>query len=230
MTQELGRVERPSAEQYRGKRKLLLVPLLYAPQTDNEEGLAIVARYWEQVRIQTGALEGGLGALRHIYCESLVQGGDEGLNYLKMADQNSYELVSVKCRAGAALEATEDPDTFMEMVDLQRFMVLPLASQKVANRLQEWFTESDRARYGHIARRIDATLQADETGLILIGERHQVQFPADIAVFYVSPPALDEYRHWFQNWVARQREQQVPDDTGPETTARDTPAQPVDSE
>jgi len=225
MTQELGKVERPAAEQYRGKRKLLLVPLLYAPQTDNEEGLAIVARYWEQVRIQTGALEASLGSLSHVYCESLVQGGTEGLSYLEMADQNSYELVKAKCEAGAALEPTEDQETFMEMVDLQRFMVLPLASQKVASRLQEWFTESDRARYLHIAQRIDTTLEADETGLILIGERHQVQFPPDIEVFYVSPPALDEYRRWLLNWVTRQREQQVPEDAG-----GDSPAETASSE
>lgn len=214
MTQELGRVVRPTAEQYRGKRKLLLVPLLYAPQNDDEEGLAIVARYWDQVRTQTGALEASLGPLSHIYCESLVQGGNEGLSYLELADQNSHRLVSVKCQAGAVLEPTEDQETFMEMVDLQRFMVLPLASQKVANRLQEWFSETDRARYGHIARRIDATLQADETGMILIGERHQVQFPPDIEVFYVSPPALDEFRRWLQNWVTRQREQPAPEDAG----------------
>jgi len=39
----------------------------------------------------------------------------------------------------------------------------------------------------------------------LISERHQVQFPSDIEVFYVSPPALDEYRRWFQNWMDQQQ-------------------------
>jgi hypothetical protein len=39
----------------------------------------------------------------------------------------------------------------------------------------------------------------------LISERHQVQFPADIEVFYVAPPALDEFRRWLQNWMAQQR-------------------------
>lgn len=207
MTQELGRVERPSADQYQGKRKLLLVPLLYGPQSGSDEGLAIVAKYWDQVRAQVGGLESSLGLLNHIYCESLVLGGAEGLSYLEMGDQNSYHLVKAKCEAGAVLEPTEDQETFMEMVDLQRFMVLPLASQKVADRLQEWFTACDHARYEHIGNRIDSSLQANETGLILIGERHQVQFPSDIEVFYVSPPALDEFRRWLQNWVARQREE-----------------------
>ena len=32
-----------------------------------------------------------------------------------------------------------------------------------------------------------------------------MQFPSDIEVFYVSPPALDEYRRWFQNWIEQQQ-------------------------
>ena len=218
MTQELGRVERPSADQYQGKRKLLLVPLLYGPQSGGDEGMAIVSKYWEQVNAQIGGLESSLGSLNHIYCESLVTGGDEGLSYLEMADQNSYQLVKAKCEAGAVLEATEDQETFMEMVDLQRFMALPLASQKVADRLQEWFTACSHARYEHIGSRIDSSLQTNETGLILIGERHQVQFPSDIEVFYVSPPALDEFRRWLQNWVTRQQEERETR-SGPEDLA-----------
>ena len=48
---------------------------------------------------------------------------------------------------------------------------------------------------------IGSTLGENEGGLLLISERHQVQFPEDIEVFYVSPPALDEFRRWLQNWL-----------------------------
>jgi hypothetical protein len=40
---------------------------------------------------------------------------------------------------------------------------------------------------------------------LIINERHQVQFPADVDVFYVAPPALDQFRRWLDDWVARQR-------------------------
>ena len=40
----------------------------------------------------------------------------------------------------------------------------------------------------------------------MISDRHQVQFPGDIEVFYVAPPALDEFRRWMQNWLARQQD------------------------
>ncbi|MCI0829770.1 MAG: hypothetical protein J4N67_06500, partial [Chloroflexi bacterium] len=86
-----------------------------------------------------------------------------------------------------------------------RCMMVPLASTSVASKLQEWLSDSNRQRYEHIANRIDSTLGENETGLLLISERHQVQFPSDIEVFYVSPPALDDYRRWLQNWMEQQQ-------------------------
>ena len=35
MAEELGRIQRPTASQYDGRRKLLLVPLIYGPQADD---------------------------------------------------------------------------------------------------------------------------------------------------------------------------------------------------
>ena len=207
--QELGRVERPPADQFLGKRRLLLVPLMFAPPADPEgeesEGQAIYQRYWDQVRTQVDALAAGLSGLHRIYHESLVEGGDEGLAYLQMADLHAHAMIQVRCQAGATLEATESIDLLLETMDLQRCLMIPLASETVATRLQEWLSDSTHNRYEHIAQQIDQTLQGDETGLLLINERHQVQFPTDIEVFYIAPPALDEYRRWVQNWAARQQ-------------------------
>ena len=83
--------------------------------------------------------------------------------------------------------------------------MIPLASETVAVKLPELFTESNKSRYQHIASQIDSTLGENEVGLLLVSERHQIQFPDDIEVFYVSPPALDEFRRWLQNWAARQQ-------------------------
>ena len=209
MTQELGRINRPSAAQYQGLRKLLLVPLVYGP-SDDQEGAAVLQNYWEQVQTQVAALETALGSLQHIYHESLTVGGDEGLEQLGATDQRSHRFIRDKCEAGAALEATEDLDALLETLDLQRCMMIPLASPAVAARLQEWYAESNRRRYEHIASRIDGTLEEDAVGLLMISDRHQVQFPGDIEVFYVAPPALDEFRRWMQNWLARQQNDPPP--------------------
>ena len=207
--QELGRVERPPADRFQGKRRLLLVPLMMAPPPDlvekDSEPQAIYARYWGQVRTQVDALVSAMGGLHRIYHESMMEGGEAALAYLEVADPNAYALAHVRYQAGATLEATEDINLISESLDLQRCLMLPLTNEGVAARLQQWLAESTRGRYEYIAGRIDQTLQPDETGLLLIGERHQVQFPTDIEVFYVAPPALDEYRRWLQNWAATQQ-------------------------
>lgn len=217
--QAVGRIERPAAEQYRGRRCLLLTPLLYAappagPEDDQAAaGQVILQRYWEQVQTQVDALAAGFGGLQRIYHESLTEGGDAGLSYLQLADPNSCALVKAKQPDGAALEATESWELLTETLDLQRCLLVPFTNETVLSRIREWFDAANRSRYEHIARRIDETLQGDETGLLLINERHQVQFPADIEVFYIAPPALDEYRRWLQNWAAR-RERELAAEPG----------------
>ena len=204
--QELGRIVRPSAAQYDGRRKLILVPLVYSPAPDEADGAAALQNYWEQAQTQVTALENALGGLQRVYHESVTASGDEGLEQLRSGDLRSHAFVSLKCESGAELEDTEDFEILMETLDLQRCLMMPLASASVASRLHEWHGEANRRRYEHIAARIDETLAEDGLGLMLISERHQVQFPVDIEVFYVSPPALDEFRRWLQNWAARQQQ------------------------
>lgn len=239
--QELGRIERPAAEQYRGKRRLLLLPLVYGPPPltaaeageegpeeppEESRGQVILERYWEQAQVQVNALAASLGGLGRIYHESLIEGGEPGLAYLQLTDRHSHRLVQAGCQAGAALEATESLELLAETLDLQRCLMVPFTSEKVAARIQEWFAAGRRNRYEYIAQQIDQTLQPDETGLLLINERHQVQFPADVEVFYIAPPALDEFRRWLQNWTARlQREEEAELSGPPPATSQPSPGE-----
>lgn len=219
MAEELGRITRPATGNYQGKRKLLLAPLVQLaapPDAIPPEGAQIVARYWDQVDVQVRAVQNALGTITHIYHENLPEGGDAGLGYLEATNQASHQLVRRLVAAGASLETTESMDIMAEALDLQRCLMQPLMSPDVANRLQEWFADANRRRYDFIASSIHATLGEDEAGILLINERHQAQFPAEIEVIYVAPPALDEFRRWAQNWseqIQRQMsEQPVPDD------------------
>ena len=222
MSQELSRMERPSTDRFSNKRKLLLVPLLSGPPTGSEEGMAILTRYWEQVQTQISDLESKLGGLRHIYHESLTSSGDEGLKQLEAMDQRSHGLITAKCQARAALEATEDQEILLEALDLQRCLMVPLMTEKVSLALNEWMAERNRSRYEKIGSQIDETLGENELGLLMINERHQVQFAEDIEVFFVAPPALADFRTWFQQWAAQQQQaaaaaqQAEPEEPGPE--------------
>ena len=209
MTQELGRIERPSSEPFQEKRKLLLIPCLYQPPDSAEEGLAILDRYWSQVRSQISSLEMKLGQILHVYHENLLDSGDEGLQKLDVLDAEGSALVRVICSAGASIEVIEDEELLNETLDLQRCLMLPFMSQKVGTSLHEWFLDTLHKRYDHISSTIDQTLKEGEIGLLLISERHQVQFPSDIEVFFVAPPALDEFRRWMEIWITQQRANQA---------------------
>lgn len=205
MSQELGRISRPTSAQYEGRRKLLLVPLVYGPTREAPDGIEVLQSYWDQMQLQVESLQGTLGGLHRIYHESLCDSGEQGLEQLGKADQRSYEFVKAKCQAGAVLEATEDTDRLLETLDLQRCLLIPLGSEKVSTRLHEWFSESNRNRYQYIANQIDETLGENEVGLLLVSERHQIQFPGDIEVFFVSPPALGDFHRWLENWISQQQ-------------------------
>ena len=45
-------------------------------------------------------------------------------------------------------------------------------------------------------------MDSSDVGLLVINERHQVQFPSDVEVFYVAPPSLDEFRRWIERWIS----------------------------
>ena len=45
---------------------------------------------------------------------------------------------------------------------------------------------------------INETLKDDEIAILFIREGHGVQFPDDVEVFSVAPPALDEIHRWLR--------------------------------
>lgn len=228
MVEELGRITRPATANYQGKRKLLLASLIHlAVPADSmpPEGAEILGRYWDQVDVQVRAVQNALGSVTHVYHENLPEGGDAGLGYLEVSGQGSHKLTAGLVEAGAVLETTESMAVLAETLDLQRCLMQPLMSPDVASRLQEWFGEANHRRYEFVANAIDTTLGEDETGLLLINERHQVQFPGDIEVIYIAPPALDEFRRWLQNWSEQlQREMANPTADPDETDVPETSA------
>ncbi|MCL4367626.1 MAG: hypothetical protein M1337_00350 [Actinobacteria bacterium] len=199
MAQELGRMEKPAADHFGSARKLFLVPLLFAPPKPPEDYVGLFERYWCGVQDHLAHLTARLGAARRIYHEAVSASGDAGLKVIEALNSKSYEIVRSAVEGGAELVATEDEELTREMIDWQRCLLSGLTSQKVAKLAYESYQETAKKRYEHIARRIDETLQPEEVGILLIQEDHRVQFPGDIQVFYVAPPALDEIHRWVRD-------------------------------
>jgi guanylate kinase len=98
----------------------------------------------------------------------------------------------------AKLEAAEGIDELTEFMDWSRCLMVGLQNQKVIGKIYESYIEAGKKRNECITAKIDKTLQKDETGILIMRESHQVQFPTDIQIIYVAPPALDEIKRWLR--------------------------------
>jgi hypothetical protein len=213
MSQELGKIEKPSVEEYRAARKLFFVPLLFTPRDIQGELFEKVFRYWDQVEVQLTSLELKLGIAKKVYHELVPVGGEEGSKIIEELNSTSYGIIKARLDKGAELEALEDADLLTESMDWTRCLAVGLQNAKVFDKVYESYIQAQKKRNEHIAKMINDTLKESEVGILLMREGHQVQFPADIEVFYVSPPGLDEIKRWLRT---KEVEAEKEADEGPE--------------
>jgi len=202
MSDELGRVEKPTVESFGSERKLFVVPLLFLYAEAPEEYAEKVALYWEQVRDHIARMEEKVGRVNRVYHETVFIGGEKGLEILEKINRDTCDLTTEKCEQGAQLEALDDQELVEESMDWERCLMLGFISPKVAGMINDFYAEASRKRYEHMTRRIDETLGEGERGVLFIREGHSLQFPKDTQVFSVYPPALDLIHRWLRDRTA----------------------------
>lgn len=207
MSQELGKIEKPQAEKFKKGRKLYFVPLIYCEKEPQAEYLEKFNKYWNQVENQVSSLELKLGKIDKIYHELISVGGEDGAKVIEALNDRSYQIVENRLGEGTQLEATEEAELLTEFMDWSRCLVIGLQNQQVFTKVYEYYTEASKKRNEHIAKHIDETLKADEVGILFVREGHQIQFPSDIKVFYVTPPALDEIKRWLRDQGAKSQKE-----------------------
>ncbi len=199
MAEELGKIEKPLAADFKRGRKLYLVPLIYSRPESPAEYLEKYHRYWQQVAAQVGELESKLGRTTRIYHELITEGGEEGLKTLRELNEPGHQITRDRQAKGGTLEATEAAEILAEFMDWSRCLMVGLQNQAVFNQVYQSYIEAGKKRREYIAHHLDETLGADETAILFMSEEHPVSFPTDIQVFYVAPPALDEIRRWLRD-------------------------------
>jgi len=207
MAQELGKIERPTAESYSGTRKIFLVPLVYSPTEPPPDYVGMLERYWAGARNQIRRLAERTSPVVRIYHEGIFDSGETALKMIEQINPRSHALIAEYVQASATVEALEDGDVFAESVDWQRCLMAGLMSRKVIDLALNGYRESTSKRYEMMAQHIDQTLKEGESAILLVQENHSIQFPKDIQVFYVAPPALDEIRRWLRDREERNRRQ-----------------------
>jgi hypothetical protein len=197
--ERLGKIERLEAERFKQGKKLYLVPLVYSGEKAPDEYKEKSNRYWQQVAEQLTNLASKIGRVNRVYHESIFQSGEDGMKALERLDPGGYQIARTQYDNGAIFEAIEDEELFEEVMDWQRCLMLGFMSNKVATKVSEFYTEAAKKRNESIATKISETLEEDEAGLMFIREEHSVQFPNDVEVFSIFPPALDEIHRWLRD-------------------------------
>jgi len=216
MAEELGKIEKPEVESYKGERNLYLVPLLFSSPDVPADYKEMFELYWQQVSQQIENQESKIGRINRIYHESVSTGGEEGLALIEKLSPLGHTIIAEKCKNGAILEASELQELADECMDWERCLFLGFLSRKAAEVVSEHYRESSKQRFQHIAQRIDETLLTGEVAVLFIREGHAVQFADTIKVFSVSPPVLDNIHRWLRDRPGMAQEEEKDTDTGKE--------------
>jgi len=209
MAEELGKVEKPEVISFKESRKILQVPLIYAGKNSPVEYLELYEKYWQQVNEMVAKLESQLGRVTLIYHETVNEDGEGGLKMLEELHPKSHGIVKDRCKESGSLKCIEVSELLDEVMDWERCIMVGLMSEKVAKQVYEAYGEASRKRYQFISKTIDETLKPDDVALLFIREGHLVQFPSDIEVFMVAPPALDEIHRWARDRAAKREKEQA---------------------
>ncbi len=199
MAQELGRITRPEVDSFKAGRRLFLIPLIYSFADAPTEYVEKFELYWKQVEEHIANLEVKLGKVKRVYHETVNTGGEEGLKVLERLNSRSCQIARQKCQEGAQLEALEDRELVAECLDWERCLLLGLASEAAVQKVSQFYMEAARKRYEYISKRIDESLGEGEVAVLFIREGHMVQFPKNMDVFSVAPPALNEIHRWLRD-------------------------------
>jgi hypothetical protein len=199
MSEQLGKIERLEAERFKQGKKLYLVPLVYSGEEAPDEYKEKCGRYWQQVTEHLANLASKIGRVNRVYHESIFQSGEDGMKVMEKLNPGSYQIAKAQCDNGAVFEAAEQRELFEELMDWQRCLMGGFMSDKVASKVSEFYVEATRNRNESMTKKIGETLQGDEAGLLFIREEHLLQFPSDVEVFSIFPPALDEIHRWYRD-------------------------------
>jgi hypothetical protein len=199
MPEQLGKIEKLEVERFKQGKKLYLVPLVYSTKEAPDEYKEKCSRYWQQVAEQLTNLASKIGKVNRVYHESIFQSTEDGMKAMERLNPSSYQIAKTQCDNGAIFETVEEEELFEEVMDWQRCLLLGFMSDKVASKVSEFYVEAAKKRNEFMAKKISATLKDDEAGLLFIREEHSVQFPSDIEVFSIFPPALDEIHRWYRD-------------------------------
>ena len=213
MSEELGKISKPQADNVQLKRKLYLVQNIQNYFPDNSEFEVLLNEYWESISEQLDNLEKTAGSINKIYVEGIYQDYEIASKLLEENNKWCLNTISPRIKSGAEFGKIEDEGNYKELIDWTRIAQMGFVSENVKEITEKNYTEIINSRSKIIQDEIDK-LQNGEAALFLISSGSH-KFPEDIEIFNVIPPSLDKMNRWItenQNNGNQANEQQISQD------------------
>ena len=213
MSEELGKISKPQADNIQLKRKLYLVQNIQNYFPDNSEFEVLLNEYWESISEQLDNLEKTAGSINKIYVEGIYQDYEIASKLLEENNKWCLNTISPRIKSGAEFGKIEDEGNYKELIDWTRIAQMGFVSENVKEITEKNYTEIINSRSKIIQDEVDK-LQNGEAALFLISSGSH-KFPEDIEIFNVIPPSLDKMNRWItenQNTGNQANEQQINQD------------------
>ena len=210
MSEELGKISKPQADNVQLKRKLYLVQNIQNYFPDNSEFEVLLNEYWESISEQLDNLEKTAGSINKIYVEGIYQDYEIASKLLEENNKWCLNTISPRIKSGAEFGKIEDEGNYKELIDWTRIAQMGFVSENVKEITEKNYTEIINSRSKIIQDEIDK-LQNGEAALFLISSGSH-KFPEDIEIFNVIPPSLDKMNRWItenQNASNQDNEEQI---------------------
>lgn len=196
---ELGKLEKPSADSFTGKKKLYCVPNVILFKDLPDEYTALSNKYWSDVLKQLDKLETAW-EIQKIFCENIYIGGEEALNVLQKTNERAFELIKQKIEKGASLIPIENKELLGAFIDWRNCLGV-VRTPEIFRKVYDFYTEALNKRLEHVHNTILSNIQEGEASLLVMEDemRAKLQFPVDIEVFLVRPPSYDDIIRWLRD-------------------------------
>ncbi len=208
---ELGKIEKPEASSFKGKRKLYVVPTLPFEELSLQFNLdtAKVERFWGEVREKIEYFVSNYGNIAMVFIEGVNEDEKAGLELFEKygKESNHYKLIKNLVDSGAKLRGIDKREhierskllfeeyskSFLPVVKEihQGFYGKEIDFEGWREYLVKSIQDTQNEMSG-FASKIMGEMQEDSSGILIITDGRPVEFPEGTDVFQVRPPAFDE--------------------------------------
>ena len=215
MSEEIGKISKPQADNVQLKRKLYLVQNIQNYFPGNKDFENLLLEYWNSISDQLDNLEKTAGTINYIYIEGMYQEYDVASKLLNENNKWCLNTIDSRIKSGSNYKKIEDENNYKELIDWTRIAQLGFVSENAKEVTEKNYTNIITERSKIIHDELNGLNEGEAALFIISSGSHK--FPDDMEIFNVIPPSLDKMNRWItenQNNLQQKNEKEVQNEGG----------------